>query len=86
MNGRKAMDKIKYKKQEYNIYNISYIFKNKCIGNNKILFKGELNQLKRIISSQFNGCNKAKFKVLIDNGKVVPGWLLKIDLLSYEIS
>nr|DAZ67450.1 MAG TPA: hypothetical protein [Caudoviricetes sp.] len=28
------MDKIKYKNQEYNIYNISYMFKNKCIGNN----------------------------------------------------
>nr|DAZ67451.1 MAG TPA: hypothetical protein [Caudoviricetes sp.] len=80
------MDKIKYKNQEYNIYNISYMFKNKCIGNNKILFKGELSQLKRIISSQFNKSNKAKFKVLMDNGKVVHGWLLKIDLISYEIS
>ncbi|MCI9094384.1 MAG: hypothetical protein HFF36_11470 [Coprobacillus sp.] len=80
------MDKIKYKKQEYNIYNIRYIFKNRRVGSNKILFKGELSKLKRIISSQLNGCNRAKFKVLLDDGKVAPGWLLKIDLLSYEIS
>ena len=77
--------KYKYKTKEYNIFTITYKYKNGFKGVQSILSNcNSKEQLVDIIDKQLNRANRAKFRV-IHGKRVVNGWLLRIDMESFEI-
>ncbi|CEP94652.1 Uncharacterised protein [[Clostridium] sordellii] len=77
--------KYKYKNEEYNIFTINYKYKNGFKGVHRILSKcNSKEQLKDIIDKQLNRANRAKFRVIYGK-RIINGWLLKMDVESFEI-
>lgn len=78
--------KYNYKNEKYNIFTISYKYKNGFNGTHRILSKcNSKEQLKDIIDKQLNRANRAKFRVIYGK-RIINGWLLKMDVVSFKIN